>query len=177
MKKNLAFFPLASALIVFFAQAALAADPIEPEESRELSPKRKTIKQGSFLYNKGKASKQDGLITPPGSLASQERRNAKYLWNFGLLDEGNVAMHNFIFKNESGKPLKITGVNTTCGCTGSKIDKAELAPGEATVLSVQFNSKGYKNGPVTQRVYVNTDDPDKPVVQYTIKAEITNSKK
>lgn len=177
MKKNLVLFSLASALIILFAQAAPAADPVEAEQSGTISPKRQASKQGSFLYKKGKAAKESGLVTPQGSLANQEGMNAKYLWNFGLVNEGDVVAHDFVFKNESGKRLKITGVNTTCGCTGSKIDKAELAPGESAALSVKFNSKGYKNGAVTQRVYVNTDDPDKPVVQYTIKAEITNSKK
>jgi hypothetical protein len=94
-----------------------------------------------------------------------------FSWDFGQVKEPDVVKHTFIFKNETDKPLTITGVNTSCGCTGSKTDKNQLATGESANIDVQFNSKGY-NGPVQQFVYVNTDNVDNSVTRYIIKAEV-----
>jgi len=94
-----------------------------------------------------------------------------YTWDFGKIKEGEVAAHNFILKNDSAKPLKITGVNTSCGCTVSEVKLKVLGPGESSAVEVKFNSKGYA-GAVQQFVYVNTDSVDKPVIRFIIKANV-----
>jgi hypothetical protein len=93
-------------------------------------------------------------------------------WDFGQIKAGEVVKHDFVLKNDSAKVLKISGINTSCGCTGSKTDKNQLSPGESANIEVQFNSKNY-NGPIQQFVYVNTDSIDTPVIKYIIKAEVT----
>ena len=92
-------------------------------------------------------------------------------WDFGQIKAGDVVKHSFVLKNNSAKVLKINGINTSCGCTGSKTDKNQLAPGESANIEVQFNSKNY-NGPIQQFVYVNTDNVDNPIIRYIIKAEV-----
>ena len=93
-------------------------------------------------------------------------------WDFGAVREGAVLKHVFTLKNDSAKILNIKNVNTSCGCTISKIDKKKLSSGESALIEVQFNSKGY-SGDVRQFVYVETDDIDDPVLKFTIKAQIT----
>ncbi|MDD4980951.1 MAG: DUF1573 domain-containing protein [Candidatus Omnitrophica bacterium] len=94
-----------------------------------------------------------------------------YSWDFGKRQEGEVLKHAFTFKNDSKQTIKINEVNTSCGCTVSKVEKKVLLSGEATAIEVQFNTKGY-SGSVQQYVYVHTDDFDNPVLRFIIKAEI-----
>ncbi len=106
---------------------------------------------------------------------SKEAKDAQkpdpFTWDFGQVTQGEVAKHEFSLKNETSKVLNIKDVTTTCGCTGSEVKKKTLSPGEATVLEVKFNSKGYM-GDVQRQIFVNTDNLDNPVLKFTIKAHV-----
>jgi Protein of unknown function (DUF1573) len=106
-----------------------------------------------------------------GNLTNQAALNELYLWDFGRVKEGVELRHDFTLKNDFGKVLNIKGVNTSCGCTGSKADKNKLQPGESARIEVHFKTKGY-SGAVQQFVYVNTDNTDNPILRFTIKAEV-----
>lgn len=93
------------------------------------------------------------------------------LWDFGRVKEGAVLEHEFVFKNNSSKATNIKSINTSCGCTASKVKKNKLAPQESTEIEVKFKTKGY-SGQTQQFVYVNTDNTDEPVVRFIIKAEV-----
>ncbi len=97
--------------------------------------------------------------------------NSAETWDFGQIKEGIVARHTFVFKNDTLKTLTIRDVNTSCGCTASQVKNKVLAAGEKTDIDVSFNSKNY-SGSVEQFVFVNTDNIEKPVVKYAIKAEV-----
>jgi len=92
-------------------------------------------------------------------------------WDFGKVKQGEVLKHDFIFRNMTADTIKITGINTSCGCTASQSDKKSLKPGESTMINVSFNSKGYL-GQVSQFIYVNTDNANFPTVKFTIRAEV-----
>lgn len=92
-------------------------------------------------------------------------------WDFGKVKQGEVAKHSFTLKNDSGKTLNITSVNTSCGCTVSEVKKKVLLPKESTAVEVKFNSKGY-SGDVQQFAYVNTDRADNPIIRFTVKANV-----
>jgi len=94
-----------------------------------------------------------------------------FTWDFGKVKAGKVLAHDFILKNEKGSVLRITDVRTSCGCTVSKVTKKTIAPGESTVIKVQFDSEGYY-GPAQQFVYVTTDDLDNQILKYIIKADV-----
>jgi len=94
-----------------------------------------------------------------------------YLWDFGTVKAGKPVEHEFVFTNNTTKPVNITGSYTSCGCAVSKIGKKDLAPGESTPIDVQFKTTGY-NGDVHQFIYVNTDDPANPAYKFTIKAHV-----
>ncbi|MFA6349880.1 MAG: DUF1573 domain-containing protein [Candidatus Omnitrophota bacterium] len=95
-------------------------------------------------------------------------------WDFGRVKEGDIVKHEFILKNESARKIAVQDVNTSCGCTASKIKDKELAPGASTTIEVQFNSKGY-SGEVKQYVYVHMDSLDKPIIRFIIKAQVDRS--
>jgi len=94
-----------------------------------------------------------------------------YSWDFGQVKAGRVVKHAFMFKNTTGKDLKIKEVNTSCGCTVPQLKKKDLGANESTPLEVKFKTKGY-SGPVAQYIYVNTDSLEEPVVKFTIKADV-----
>ncbi len=104
-------------------------------------------------------------------IGNKEKVNNPYSWDFGRVKEGAVLKHDFVLKNESKEKLIITDITTSCGCTVSQVEKKTLLPAESTLIKVVFNSKGY-SGPVQQYIYVHTDDLDKPVIRYIIKAEV-----
>ena len=114
-------------------------------------------------------------ITSQAEITDQTGIVDPYSWDFGQVKEGEVLKHNFILKNESEKTLTIKDVNTSCGCTASKVEKKILLPGQSATLEVQFNSKGY-SGPVQQYVYVHTDSLDKPIIKFIIKADVIKTK-
>jgi hypothetical protein len=95
-----------------------------------------------------------------------------FVWDFGLVKEGAVLKHAFTLKNDYAKILNIKNVDTSCGCTVSKINKKKILPGEIALIEVRFNTKGY-SGSVQQFVYVETDNIDDPILKFIIKAEVT----
>ncbi len=61
-------------------------------------------------------------------------------YDFGEVTEGEVVIHDFKFTNTGKVPLLITDARSTCGCTVPDWPKAQIAPGESSVISVQFNT-------------------------------------
>lgn len=92
-------------------------------------------------------------------------------WDFGTVKQGAILKHDFVLKNETKNILGINNIHTSCGCTVSESDKKSLMPQESTTVTVSFNSRGYA-GPVTQFVYVNTDNVDLAIIKFTIKAQV-----
>lgn len=78
----------------------------------------------------------------------------------------NVTAGNFIrgkevnyeikFKNSGDAELKISGVQTSCGCSTALISSDVLQPGEAGSIKFTFNGQGF--GPVMKSVIVNTNE-------------------
>ena len=90
------------------------------------------------------------------------------LYKGGEVIEGTKVAHAFKFVNEGKKPLDITDVRSTCGCTVAKLDKRQYEPGEGGEIQVVFNSHGYAKN-VTKTVIVRTNDPLHKTVYLTIK--------
>lgn len=104
------------------------------------------------------------LIEPKVSVQQTE-------YDFGDINQNDIVDHSFVITNTGGDVLKISDVRASCGCTAAQPDKTELKPGESTKLKVTFNSKGRK-GPQVKNVNFKTNDPNKPVVNLTIKCNI-----
>lgn len=94
-----------------------------------------------------------------------------YFWDFGQVSQGDILEHTFRLRNDSTEILRITGIHTSCGCTTSQIEKAEVPPGESVDIQVKFDTKG-ASGAKEQFVYIHTDRKDSPDIKLTLKAEI-----
>ncbi len=63
-------------------------------------------------------------------------------WNFGTMSEGEVVEHEFSFKNTGKKPLLISDVQATCGCTIPEWPREPIRAGQEGVIKIRFNSAG-----------------------------------
>lgn len=94
--------------------------------------------------------------------------------DFGEVQEGMIVTHNFTFKNEGKKPLRLLGVRPSCGCTTPEYSKEPVAPGATGFIKVAYDSNGFP-GIIDKTVTVSTDgDPN--FLTLTILGTVVNSK-
>lgn len=92
-------------------------------------------------------------------------------FDFGKIKQGEVVIHEFIFRNEGQSPLKINRVTTSCGCTAALVSEKEIAPGKEGRLKVTFDSHGYSDK-VVKYIYFDCNDPETPQVELIITATV-----
>jgi hypothetical protein len=96
---------------------------------------------------------------------------AEKIYDYGTIKQGTMAHKDYTFTNTGKSNLIIHKTKASCGCTASKPDKLTVAPGETSVIKVDFNSSG-KHGKQSKTVTVITNDPITPSVVLTIKGEV-----
>lgn len=64
------------------------------------------------------------------------------VYDFKEIYQGDKVEHIFEFENTGNKPLIISNVQTTCGCTVPAWPKEAIAPGAKEQIKVVFNSRG-----------------------------------
>ena len=75
-----------------------------------------------------------------------------------------TAVAHFKYKNAGDKPVKITSVHASCGCTTAALAKEVVAPNETGEITATFNIGG-RAGVQTKTITVVTDDqPDQPTI-------------
>lgn len=89
--------------------------------------------------------------------------------DFGVIRQNTAVKEVITFKNAGNSDLKIKKVETSCGCTGTKVDKTTIKPGEEGTLEITFNS-GHNNGQVQRSITIHTNDPKNSTVVFRIKA-------
>ncbi|MGH8094902.1 MAG: DUF1573 domain-containing protein [Chthoniobacterales bacterium] len=68
-----------------------------------------------------------------------------------------TAVAHFKYKNTGDKPVKITSVHPSCGCTTAALAKDVVAPNESGEITATFNI-GDRSGVQTKTITVMTDD-------------------
>ncbi len=116
MKKAGLFF--SGLLLVTLASCDNAASKIESGDTTEVD--------ASTVENTGS----------PSFSFSEENHD------FGVIDEGTVAKHDFVFTNTGDAPLIITNAQGSCGCTVPDWPREPIAPGADGIIHVEFNSQG-----------------------------------
>lgn len=81
-----------------------------------------------------------------------------------------TAVAHFKYKNTGDKPVKITSVHPSCGCTTAALAKDTVAPNDSGEIVATFNI-GDRTGPQTKTITVATDDSEAPTV-LTLKADV-----
>ena len=95
--------------------------------------------------------------------------------SFGKVKEGAVLDYTFDFYNKGGAVLKISNIETTCGCTAALASRREIPPSEKGKIRVEFDTSG-KVGRVSRKIIVTSNDPAQPKRELTVFAEIKKEK-
>lgn len=92
---------------------------------------------------------------------------AEERWDFGDVEEGQVAKHTFTFTNTGDAPLIIYNAQGSCGCTVPEWPREAIAPGGTGEIKVSFNSQG-RPGVNNKQVTLTTNTvPNKKVLSIT----------
>ncbi|MEO0292916.1 MAG: DUF1573 domain-containing protein [candidate division WOR-3 bacterium] len=91
--------------------------------------------------------------------------------NFGKMEQRTQKTHIFKFTNEGDDTLIIEKVRSTCGCTGAILSSPKISPGGSGSVEVTFSSNSYI-GEVSKGVKVHSNDPEKPIIELKIKANV-----
>lgn len=92
-------------------------------------------------------------------------------YDFGTIKEadGKVS-HTFQIKNQGDKPLVITRVIASCGCTTPEWTKEPIAPGKTGDIKVTYDPAG-RPGPFTKTISVYSNGKTGSFV-LTIRGEV-----
>ena len=78
-----------------------------------------------------------------------------------LQPDEKEAQAEFVVTNKGEEPVHITDVKTSCGCTGSILDKKIIHPGDSSTIIGTFK-KGNRQGLNHNRLQVFLDNQPKP---------------
>ena len=112
------------------------------------------------------ASNINGQDTKAPKIFIEER-----IWNFGTIKQHSKVTHIFKVQNRGNTDLIITRLRTTCGCTAAIISERRIAPGDSGEIKVTFSSER-RIGKQLKHVYVQSNDPNEPVLKLTVKGEV-----
>lgn len=106
--------------------------------------------------------------------ANQKPDNMKF--NKTVHDYGNIkyssddGIYDFVFENTSDKPIVLTNVKSSCGCTVPQWSKKPVMPGETSIIKVQYNTT--IPGKFSKSVTVYSNAKNSPV-KLQIKGNVT----
>ncbi len=90
--------------------------------------------------------------------------------DFGEVVYGHKVSHEFKVRNTGNAMLEIARVNSTCNCTVVDFD-AKIPPGGEGKISVVVSTET-QGGPFAVLMTAVTNDPDRPRIEMSLKAEI-----
>lgn len=94
-------------------------------------------------------------------------------WEWGTIPAKPPVVQTFPIQNTGDQPLLITNVVTSCGCTTAHLSSSVIPAGQRADLVVTFDPDFHAtSGPVTRLVWLETNDPDLPVVELRMDANV-----
>lgn len=76
--------------------------------------------------------------------------------------------------NDGDGPLRIVEIRGSCSCTVPEFREEDriIPPGQSRPLTVEVKPKTRKAGPLKQRVEIESNDPQRPVVRVAVEVEV-----
>lgn len=94
-------------------------------------------------------------------------------WDWGDIPRIPKVQQTFPIQNTGDQPLLISSVVTSCGCTTADLSSSVIPAGQRADLVVTFDPNFHEtSGPVTRLVWLETNDPDTPVVELRTDANV-----
>jgi len=83
------------------------------------------------------------------------------------------AVQTFPIENTGTEPLIINHIVTSCACTTAELTSSVIEPGKRADLTLVFDPDFHDTeGPVKRIVWMQTNDPDMPVAEVSITANV-----
>ncbi|MGL6022813.1 MAG: DUF1573 domain-containing protein [Chitinophagaceae bacterium] len=92
--------------------------------------------------------------TPTQSYADQVAIFKEPTHDFGKIKEGSPTVYEFTFTNKNNKPIILSNVETSCGCTVPEWPRTPIAPNQTGRIKVTYDSKRIGYFEKTIQVYV-----------------------
>lgn len=96
-------------------------------------------------------------------------------FDFGKIRKADgVKSTTFEIENHGKGMLEIGEISTSCACTSAEVDKKELGFNDHATLTVYFDPNVHEEpeGRFNRTVYVKTNDPEVPELEFNIYIEI-----
>ena len=92
-------------------------------------------------------------------------------FDFGRVLPRRTLRKEFRLLNLGERPLQISGISKSCGCTRAVVGETVLEPGAATTLNVEVETRLAK-GKIGQQVVVRSNDPETPLLEVKLTATV-----
>ncbi len=106
----------------------------------------------------GPAGGEGGVPSPRPKIAFDRETQ-----DWGVVRQEQDLTTEFTIRNDGDAVLHVKEVKADCGCSNPRLAVKEIAPGASAALGVVFHTFTF-TGPMSKRVKVTTDDPDRPEV-------------
>ena len=104
--------------------------------------------------------------------AQAEIKFIESMYDFGAVEEGQLATYVFKFKNIGNDTLQLKSVKPSCGCTSPYWVKDPVLPGKTGEIKVQYNSKK-RPGQFNKSINIVSNAAN-PTYQLKIKGVVLN---
>lgn len=97
------------------------------------------------------------------------------LLDLGQVVNGEIRTVEVPVRNAGKGTLVIEALSTSCGCTSATVDPMAIEPGQSGILHIRFDSGAHgpeANGPVTRQVFIASNDPERPEVEFRFQADV-----
>jgi hypothetical protein len=91
--------------------------------------------------------------------------------DFGKVMQGETIKHIFRFSNNGSSTLEILAVGPSCGCQATSLSAKQIQPGQSGQIEVSVDT-AILTGAIDESVNIITNDPQRPSVFLSIKAEV-----
>ncbi|HOJ38109.1 MAG TPA: DUF1573 domain-containing protein [Ignavibacteriales bacterium] len=162
----------------------LGNNVIEPGKSTELKIKLSTdgysgyVKKSFWIFSNDPIDKElilyinANIIDPEIEKESFPRLELSDMQiDFGNVKEGEIINYPLKLKNTGKKPLIISNINPSCGCTVVNFSKKELLPGEETTVDIKLDTKGF-SGRIKKSVHIFSNNKFQNVVTFYMFANV-----
>ncbi len=95
--------------------------------------------------------------------------------DLGVVTNGEIPTIEIPVRNLGNGDLIIEAVTTSCGCTSASIMPEVIPPGGTGTLAIRYDSGAHgpdEVGPVMRQIFIASNDPDKPEVEFRLLAEV-----
>ena len=95
--------------------------------------------------------------------------------DLGNVPNGELRTFKVQVANRGQGDLVIEAVTTSCGCTTASIEPGVIPPGGRGDLIIHYDSGAHGSdftGQVARQVFVDTNDPDEPEVEFNFTAMV-----